>query len=213
MDKIKFIFFAIVFLFSLSYIQILNAQSNKKKSIKTESLDDLEKRIRYLKKMDGTKTLERALEVAEDPCTIYDDSLWYTAFNQKEGRKGDPELANSLLKNCQQQLRTKIRSRYRNITYYYFDQMDTDAQSTVSSHIQGAGQNIIEQILDDTQEYCRKTSAVQDDGNIIMYMSIRVNKKKLVNTLITELSKNKHEGILFDENRFKESAFKIFIEN
>ena len=48
----------------------------------------------------------------ETQCTIYDDDQWYTAFNQKLGEEGDPQLANSLLRTCQEQLRNKLAGKY-----------------------------------------------------------------------------------------------------
>ena len=200
-------------LFGLNTVQVV-AQSKRNASQKTESIDDIEKKKALLKAKKGLKTLERDVEVGEDPCSLYDDDEWFTAFNSKSGVKGDPELANALLANCQQQLRMKVKGRYQAVMRDYFNQTDIDSQSSEASHIESAGEYIIDRFLNDTQEYCRRTSDPDEErGTIIMYMSIRVRKKEMVDRLASGLSEDKELKVRFDEKKFREEAMKVFQED
>ena len=115
---------------------------------------------------DGTSKLDS--KAAEKPCTLYDDNEWYTAFNEKIGVEGDPQLANSLLRSCQEQLKAKLAGKVQAITSGYFDQMDTEAGSHEREHIEGASQTIVDQMINETEEYCRRTRpAIYEKGKII----------------------------------------------
>ena len=200
-----------LFLFGLSCGQVLMAQSTSQKE---ESIDDINKKKALLNAKKGLKTLQREVEVGEDPCTLFDSKQWYTAFNSKSGIKGDPKLANTLLAVCQQQLKMKVKGRYQAVIRDYFDQMDVNSASIETSHIEGAGDYIIDQFLNDTEEYCRLTSDPDEEtGRIIMYMSIRVNKKELVDKLATGLSQDKELKVRFNEEKFREKAMKVFQED
>jgi hypothetical protein len=104
----------------------------------------------------------------------------------------------------------KIKGRYQAVVRDYFDQMDIDGQSTAATHIESAGDMIINRVLDDTYEYCRKTTNVDDAGNIIMYMAIRTRKAELVEKLVQGISEDKQTKVRFNEEKFRESALKKF---
>jgi len=195
-------------LLGLGSVQISNAQTSTEKKLK-----EIKARKTIAKAMveDGNlNTMEREAEVGEDPCTLYDDSEWYTAFNQKEGRRGDPKLATALLQQCKLLLQEKIGGAYKRVTKDYFDQMDVDTQSAAVSHIESAGEMTVEKILNDVLTYCQKTSNPDDRGNIIMYMGIRISKQEIIDKVVKELSKDKELGVRFNEEKFRESAFKVF---
>lgn len=164
----------------------------------------------YLNKLnDQTNALnERA---HEKPCAIYDDEEWYTAFNEKIGVEGDPQLANTLLRTCQEQLRDKLAGKVQQITTAYFDQMDLNGKSIEAEHIVGASQLVVEQMLNDTKEYCRlERPAIYERGKIILYMSIRVRKQELVTEIVDEIKNDAEAKVRFNEKKFRESAFKVF---
>jgi hypothetical protein len=205
--KIRLIVPIILFLFVVN--QEINAQTETEKR-----LMEIKARKAIAKEVtqdDNLNTMEREAEVGEDPCTIYDDENWYTAFNQKEGIKGDPQLANTLLRLNQEQLKMKIKGRYQAVVRDYFDQMDFNAQTSATTHIESAGEMVIEQILNDTRECCRKTSVPDKiSGRIIMYMAIKINKKDLVEKIATGISNDKEAKVRFNEEKFRESAMKVF---
>lgn len=150
----------------------------------------------------------------EWPCSIYDDDQWYTAFNRQTGDEGDPKLANSLLRSCQEQLKNKLAGKVQAITHDYFDQMDTEEGSYAREHIEGAGRTIVDQMINETREYCRKERpAIYEKGKILLYMSIRVKKQDVVENLIDEIKNDKESKVRFNEKKFRESAFKVFEED
>ncbi|MDR1022365.1 MAG: hypothetical protein LBL94_03705 [Prevotellaceae bacterium] len=205
--------FAALALLGLGGAVTVNAQTATEKKLK-----DLKARRELAKETvrDGNlNTLEREANVGEDPCTLYDDNEWYAAFNQKEGRRGDPKLANTLLASCKQQLSQKIEGAYRAVQRDYFDAMDINEKSAAVAHFEGAGEMVVEKMLKETRETCRKTSNPDEErGNIIMHMSIKISKKEIVDKVVKELSQDKQLqqqlGVRFSEEKFRESALKRF---
>lgn len=157
-------------------------------------------------------TLEADANTYEIPCSLYDDDQWYTAFNQKRGGEGDPQLANSLLRTCQQQLKDKMAGRVKQIATSYFDQMDIDGNSKAAEHIEGASQMEVEQLLNETQEYCRRQTVPDQAGNITMYMSIRVKKQDILQAMEKGIANDAEARTRFNEKQFREAAFKVFDE-
>ncbi len=161
----------------------------------------------------GTKELNEEYTY-EKPCTLYDDDQWYTAFNEKIGVEGDPQLANSLLRTCQEQLKSKLAGKVQAITTAYFDQMDIDGKSKAAEHIEGASQLVVEQLINETREYCRKERpAIYEEGKIILYMSIRVKKQELVQEIVGGIKNDAEAKLRFNESKFREAAFKVFDED
>lgn len=150
----------------------------------------------------------------EWPCQIYDDEQWYTAVNRQTGDEGDPKLANSLLRSCQQQLRDKLAGKVQAVTNSYFDQMDIDGDSKVAEHIEGASRTIVDQMINETQEYCRKERpAIYEKGKILLYMSIRVKKQDIVENIVEGIQDDAEARVRFNEKKFREAAFKVFDED
>lgn len=160
----------------------------------------------------GTNDLNES--AYEKPCTLYDDDQWYTAFNEKIGVEGDPQLANSLLRTCQQQLKDKLAGKVQAITSTYFDQMDIDGESTAAEHIEGASQMIVEQMINETREYCRRERpSIYEEGKIILYMSIRVKKQEIIQEIVEGIKDDAQAKTRFNEQKFREAAFKVFDED
>ncbi|MBQ7530091.1 MAG: hypothetical protein IJT12_00080 [Paludibacteraceae bacterium] len=150
----------------------------------------------------------------ETQCTIYDDDQWYTAFNQKLGEEGDPQLANSLLRTCQEQLRNKLAGKVQQITTAYFDQMDINGKSSAAEHIEGASQIAVEQFINETREYCRKQTISYDhEGKIVLYMAIRVKKSDILQVMDEAIKNDSEAKVRYNEKKFRESAFKVFNED
>lgn len=147
----------------------------------------------------------------ESQCTIYDDEQWYTAFNEKLGDEGDPQLANSLLRSCQEQLRDKLAGKVQAITTAYFDQMDINGDSQAAEHIEGASQMAVEQFVNETQEYCRKKTVSYDQqGKIILFMAIRVKKADILQVMEDAVKNDAEAKTRYNEQKFREAAFTVF---
>ena len=183
---------------------------------------DLEEELAKLKARDAIATFKNETDLnskelkantAETPCSLYDDDTWYTAFNQKIGRPGDPQLANSLLRTCQQQLKDKLAGKVQAINTSYFDQMDIDGKSNAAEHIEGATQMVVEQAINETQEYCRRQSLPDENGYITMYMSIRVKKQDILQAMERGIANDAEAKVRYNEKKFREAAFKVFEED
>jgi len=156
------------------------------------------------------------------PCQRYDDNEYYAAsgfIRIKAG--GDTEkdftlLFNRELNTLRQQVKSKIGGRYKAVVRDYFDQMDIDAKSSEASHIESAGEQVIDQILNDTEEDCREFGPVDDAGYQNVYIGILVRKVQLVEQIIDGLENNNNipanekEQLRKNEDAFRESAFKVF---
>ncbi|MCQ2077529.1 MAG: hypothetical protein MJZ20_11000 [Bacteroidaceae bacterium] len=193
-------------------IQTINAQTDFEK--KMAELKAREQMANFINESD-LNTKELKATTRENPCAIYDNDEWYTAFGQKEGRRGDPQLANSLLRTLQGQISDKLAGKIQAITSDYFDQMDTEDGSYAREHIEGASQKTVEQYLAEAQEYKRvETLPDEKTGNIILYMSIRVRKQDLAAEMARgvakEMAQNKESQVRVNEAKFRESAMKVF---
>lgn len=156
------------------------------------------------------------------PCQRYDDNEYYAASGYirilagGSGEKDFTLLFNKELNSLRQQVKSKIGGKYKAVVRDYFDQMDIDAKSTAASHIESAGEQIIDQILNDTEEDCREFGEVGQDGYQNVYIGILVRKAQLVEEIIDGLEKdstipaNEREQLRKNENAFRESAFKVF---
>ena len=47
-------------------------------------------------------------------------------------------------------------------------------------------------------------------GKVYMYMTIKVSKKKFVEDLVNEITKDTEMRVRFNEQKFREDAFKVF---
>lgn len=169
----------------------------------------MEEKLAALK---GRQALDEA--AYESQCTVFDDAQWYTAFNEKLGVEGDPQLANSLLRSCQEQLKDKLAGKVQSITTTYFDQMDIDGKSKAAEHIEGASQVAVDQFINDTQEYCRKKTVSYDqDGKIVLFMAIRVKKSDVLQVMENAVKNDSEAKVRYNEQKFREAAFKVFDED
>lgn len=157
------------------------------------------------------KQAARAAQATEMPCQMYDDDEWFYATGMRQVKANSINTAvTATLRATQQQMRQKLSSQYRAVTRDYFDQMDTEEGSYERSHIESAGDLIVKTMINDTYEVCRKNTDPDDNGNMIMYMTIKASKKKFLDTAVNALTKDKELEVRFNEKQFRDSAFKVF---
>lgn len=156
-------------------------------------------------------------DAAKEPlCYLKDDAEWFTANNQMKGKRGDDKLANNLLRSCQQQLYDKLSKSVKQVTTGYFDQMDIDGNSKAAEHIEGASLTAVEQFINTTESYCQKQEFfVDNNGNvyredIILYMSIRVSKRDIVDAMVNAINNDAASNVRVNEKEFRESALEVF---
>ena len=157
------------------------------------------------------KQAERLAEATEQPCQIYDDADWYTATaTRRVHRSGINTAPTALLRTSQQLLLQKLKSSYKAVVRDYFDQMDMDEGSYAASHIESAGDRIINQKINETYEVCRKNTDFDEQGYCLVYMAIKISKKAVVDDIAKGLSNDKKMETRFNEEQFRKSAFKVF---
>jgi hypothetical protein len=153
----------------------------------------------------------RAATATEQPCQLYDDADWFTATGVRRVQVNSVNIAaTALLRTTKQQLLLKLKGTYKAVVRDYFDQMDMEEGSYAVSHIESAGDLIINQKVNDTYEACRKDDDVKEPGWIWIYMGIKVSKKEIVDEVVKEISKDKKLEVRFQEKNFRDSAFKVF---
>lgn len=160
------------------------------------------------------KQAARSAGATEMPCYMSDDDDWFYATGMRQVKANTINTAaTATLRATQQQMRQKLSAIYRSVTRDYFDQMDTEEGSYERSHIESAGDLVVKSMLNDTYEVCRKNTDPDENGNMIMYMTIKVSKKKFLETAVNDLSKDKELEVRFNEKQFRDSAFKVFEES
>lgn len=176
---------------------------------------------------DRMRDMEEETEVAEkttkQPCMRYDTDEYYTASGWVRVKMiGDGErdysiAATKLLANLRQQVKQKIGGKYKAVVRDYFDQMDVDDKFSAASHIESAGEQIIDTYLNDTEEDCRQLGAMDEEtGFANLYMGILVRKAELVESIVDGLQESDQvpndvkAQVKANEKAFRESAFKVF---
>lgn len=211
MKKLNYIVFSMFFAFVLS--PIANAQ-----------FDDILHPINSdnISNFANNDAIE---ETASQPCWIADNDDYFAAsgfFRILAGGKGERDYTvqfNKQLNSLRQQVKMKIGGHYRSIMRDYFDQLDVDSRSNVASHIESAGEEAIDKLLNDSKEVCRQRSREVDEGGYVTwYMAITVSKKEIAQAIVDgveeskDIPENIKEEVRQNEERFRESALKSFSE-
>ncbi|MBQ7735943.1 MAG: hypothetical protein IJT61_08475 [Bacteroidales bacterium] len=148
------------------------------------------------------------------PCWHADDEdYYYASASRRRGYNQQNTLATATLRAANQQMQQKIKSAFKQVTRDYFDQMDINEKSDEASHIESAGERIVDTYLNDVLEYCREQTRPDGEGMVIMYIGIKVSKKGLTDALAKGLSNDEKLRLRFDEQKFREDAWKVFKED
>lgn len=139
------------------------------------------------------------------PCWEGDTKEYYTAHVQRKMHLNVVTTqTTALLRLAQQQMRQKIKGEYKQVVRDYFDQMNVDDKASASSHIESAGEMIIDQLINDTEESCRQMTRPDASGNVTMYLAIKVDKKELVKEVITKMPQKVKDEVRLNEQNFLE---------
>lgn len=150
-------------------------------------------------------------DVYDVPCWMADDDEWFYATAQRQFKQSSMNTApTATLRSAQLQMRQKLQSVYRAVLRDYFDQMDTDEGSYANEHIESAGDLIVKTAINETYEVCRKQTRPDEKNNVIMYVTIKVSKKKFTDNMVKQLSEDEQLKVRFNEKTFRDSAFKVF---
>ena len=210
MKKISYIILGILFAFILS--PTASAQFDKE-------LHDVNSR-----KVVGYANNEDDEETTRQPCWIADNDEYFAAsgyFRIKAGGENERDFTivfNKQLNSLRDQVKMKIGGHYRSIMRDYFDQLDVDERSNVASHIESAGEEAIDKLLNDSKEACRQMGKIDESGYRMIYMSITVSKKEIAQAIVDgveeskDIPENVKKEVRQNEEKFRESALKSFSE-
>ena len=211
MKKINYIAFGILFAFGSSFSASAQFDNelhkvNTQKIVQQANNDAIE-------------------ETSSQPCWIADNDEYFAAsgfFRIKAGGNGERDYTiefNKQLNSLRQQVKMKIGGHYRSIMRDYFDQLDVDSRSSVASHIESAGEEAIDKLLNDSKEACRQRSdKVDESGFVTWYMGITVSKKEIAQAIVDgveeskDIPENVKKEVRQNEEKFRESALKSFSE-
>jgi len=156
--------------------------------------------------------LNQRKTTSKDPCTEKDDADWYTASSSMLFDDSDSDLtATALLLSLQQQLFLKLRAHYQAVVPDYFDMIKTEDVSYKRQHIEQGGLRVINEMVSETYENCRETTDFPNsNGQYTMYMSIKINKKEIVDNIVDEIKKDEEMKVRFNEQQFRKSFEKFF---
>lgn len=163
-------------------------------------------------------------ETTSQPCWIADNDEYFAAsgyFRLKQGGNNERDFTieyNKQLNSLRQQVKMKIGGHYRSIMRDYFDQLDVDSRSSVASHIESAGEEAIDKVLNDSKEACRRMGKVDESGYRMIYMAITVSKKEIAQSIVDgveeskDIPENIKKEVRQNEEKFRDSALKSFSE-
>ena len=182
--------------------------------------DNRSNRNSRMRDLEETELTEKT---TTQPCMRYDDNEYYAASGWirvkmiGDGERDYSIAATKLLANLRQQVKQKIGGKYQAVVRDYFDQMDVDDKFSAASHIESAGEQIIDTYLNDTEEDCRQLGAMDEEtGFANLYMGILVRKAELVESIVDGLQESDQvpndvkAQVKANEKAFRESAFKVF---
>lgn len=154
------------------------------------------------------------VDVYDVPCWMADDDQWFYATIQRQFKQSSMNTApTATLRSAQMLMRQKLSSVYRAVLRDYFDQMDIEEGSYANQHLESAGNLVIKATINETYEVCRQQTRPDENGNVIMFMTIKVSKKKFANDLVKKISEDEQLRVRFNEKTFRDSAFKVFGES
>ena len=171
---------------------------------------------------DRENDLRQTEETTIQPCMRYDDDEYFAGSGYtrvKAGGEGERDytlVINKLLNSVRQQVKQKIGGKYQAVVHDYFDQMDYGDKASAASHIESAGEEVIDAFLGNTEEDCRTFGEVDDAGYQNIYIGILVKKSDLVDSLLEGIEKSGDvpadikQQVRQNEQAFRDSAFKIF---
>lgn len=193
----------------------LRDAKREKDEAKAKAALEAERQAAIQAKRDAEAELIRQQQmVAEMPCQSYDDAEWFYATGVKRFKPNQINLTPTvLLRSTRQQLLQKLQGKYQQVIDDYFDQMETEDGEYARQHIESAGRQVIQQLINETYEVCRKQTQLPDaEGYLTMYMAIKVSKKEVVEKAIDKITDEQEMKTRFNEKQFRDSAFKVFEE-
>lgn len=112
-------------------------------------------------------------------------------------------LRQDALTNAQNIIRQKMEHAYEGMISDYSKSTGINASSDIKEKIERGGDQIIEAIVNDTQEKSVKYSGVDEKGNVTCFVSIRISKKQVADQIADRISEDQELKLRFDEEQFR----------
>lgn len=118
----------------------------------------------------------------------------------------------SALTNAQNVVRHKLKHAYKGIVSDYSNYIGNNAGSDAQVHVERAGDQIIDAVVNDTQAQSLKFSGVDAKGHVNCYCGIRIYKKQLADKIADVVSEDEELKIRFKEQEFRKYMQEKFKE-
>lgn len=122
----------------------------------------------------------------------------------------------SALTNAQNVVRQKLKHAYKGMVADYSNYIGNNAGSDAQVHVERAGDQIIDAVVNETKAQSLKFSGVDDKGHVNCYCAIRIYKKQLADKIADVVSEDEELKILFKEQEFRkymQDKFKEYKES
>jgi hypothetical protein len=116
------------------------------------------------------------------------------------------------LTNAQNVVRQKLKHAYKGMVSDYSNYIGNNAGSDAQVHVERAGDQIIDAIVNDTQAKSLNFSGVDEKGHVNCYCGIRIYKKQLADKIADAVSEDEELKIRFKENEFRKYMQEKFKE-
>ena len=118
----------------------------------------------------------------------------------------------SALTNAQNVVRQKLKHAYKGMVSDYSNYIGNDNGSDAQTHVERAGDQIIDAVVNDTQAQSMSFSGVDAKGNVNCYVGIRVYKKQLADKIADAVSQDEELLVRFKESKFRQYMQEKFKE-
>ena len=156
-------------------------------------------------------------ETFEAPCQEYDTEEYFAATGIASGPQPRMGVVHEMaLANAQNIVRQKMQHAYKGAIDDYSNAIGTNMGTDIQEKMERGGTQIIDRIINDTQENCVKYSAVDSRGNVSCYVGIRISKEEVATAIADYVSDDEELKVRFNEFDFRkrmEENFKKFKED
>lgn len=159
--------------------------------------------------------------VSSTPCWIPGNENEFCAtgiFRGSYRQMGDVQM-NALL-DAQRLIRLEMSHAYKGMLSDYWASIGNNQGNDIERKVTSAGDRIIDQLINETTQWCLKWSEVEADGHITCYTGIKIPKSnvaaKIVKEVSNKLTQDEKDRIGYNEHLYRqkmEEGFKNYQEN
>lgn len=146
-----------------------------------------------------------------------DTDEYFTGWGTANGPQARMDVLQlSALTNAQNAVRQKMKHAYKGLVSDYSNYIGNNNGSDAQVHVERAGNQIIDAVVNDTKAQSLNFSGVDDKGRVNCYVGIRIYKKQLADKIADAVSEDEELKIRFKEDQFRqymEDKFKDYKEN